>query len=131
MAQYDRFFFPEERHAFLKAWISPKNAQALAIVEHSTLVGYGCIRACHRGFKIGPLNAEDPDLALALFAALTNRVPEGSEIFLDVPEPNDQALDIAQQAGMSPVFETARMYTKDFPNLSLDKIFGITSFELG
>jgi hypothetical protein len=33
--------------------------------------------------------------------------------------------------GMKPVFTTARMYTKQAPNLPLDKIYGVTSLELG
>jgi hypothetical protein len=32
---------------------------------------------------------------------------------------------------MSPVFETARMYKGAAPKLPLERIFGITSFELG
>jgi len=131
LESYDRSFFPEERKVFLKEWISPENSRTLAMIENSTIVGYGCIRPCDRGFKIGPLNAESGDIASALFSALTDSLPHGSEIFLDVPEPNDKAIDLAQKAGMSPVFETARMYTKDFPQMPLDKIFGITTFELG
>jgi hypothetical protein len=32
---------------------------------------------------------------------------------------------------MTAVFETARMYTGQAPALPLDRIFGVTSFELG
>jgi hypothetical protein len=32
---------------------------------------------------------------------------------------------------MSVVFETGRMYNGGTPDLPIDKIFGITSFELG
>lgn len=131
LKNYDRHFFPEERSTFLKTWISPDNSQTLVMVDQSKIVGYGSIRACDRGFKIGPLNAENTDVAIELFLALTATIPEASLIFLDVPEPNHNAIHMAQQFGMTPVFETARMYTKDSPNLPLEKIFGITTFELG
>lgn len=131
IANYDSQFFPDERSAFLKYWISQENSQTLAIVEDSKILGYGSIRACDRGFKIGPLNAETSDIAVELFLALTATIPEESEIFLDVPEPNKAAIALAQKFGMTPIFETARMYTKNFPDLPLEKIFGITSFELG
>lgn len=131
LENYDKEFFPAERSIFLKEWISPKNSHTLAIIEKSKIVGYGSIRPCARGFKIGPLNAENSDLAFDLFLALTALIPEDSEIFLDVPEPNKQAIALAQKAGMLPVFETARMYTKEFPQLPLEKIYGITTFELG
>lgn len=131
IAAYDSQFFPAERNAFLKHWIAPENSQTLVIVENSNILGYGSIRACDRGFKIGPLNAENSDIAVELFSALTAIIPAQSEIFLDVPEPNQAAIKLAQKFGMTPVFETARMYTKSTPNLPLDKIFGITTFELG
>jgi hypothetical protein len=38
---------------------------------------------------------------------------------------------MAQEAGMAPVFETARMYAGPVPDLPLAQIYGITSFELG
>lgn len=128
---YDRPFFPESRSVFLKNWINAGQTRTLVLLEQSEIRGYGCIRACHTGYKIGPLYAETGSLALALFSALSNLAPEGSDIFLDVPEPNPGALDLARQAGMQPSFETARMYTGEFPPLPLGKIFGITSFELG
>lgn len=55
----------------------------------------------------------------------------GADIFLDVPEPNGPAIELARSRGMTPCFETARMYTGPFPDLPLDRIFGITSFEVG
>jgi hypothetical protein len=131
LLKYDSQFFPEDRVEFLKNWISPQNSNTLAVVEDSKILGYGSIRACHQGFKIGPLNANDADIAEELFFALTASIAGGSEIFLDVPEPNKNAVKLAQKSGMTPVFETARMYTKICPDLPLNKIFGITTFELG
>jgi len=32
---------------------------------------------------------------------------------------------------MKPMFETARMYTKEEPEAPLNKVFGVTTFELG
>lgn len=128
---YDSQFFPDERSAFLKHWIAPENSQTLLVLDHSRIVGYGSIRACERGFKIGPLNAETPEIAVALFSALSATTPAASDIFLDVPEPNQHAVQLIRHFNLSPVFETARMYTKNCPKLPLHKIFGITSFELG
>lgn len=131
LEEYDHPFFPERRSAFLKHWVNQEHTHTLVILDGAKIVGYGCIRACVQGFKIGPLNAEHPDLALELFTALTHNLPEGSDIFLDIPEVNIQALDMAKKLGMSPSFETARMYTSAVPPMPLHKIFGITSFELG
>jgi len=131
IAAYDSQFFPDERSVFLKHWIAPENSKTLLVMDDASIMGYGSIRACERGFKIGPLNAENSDIAAALFSALSATTPAASDIFLDVPEPNQHAVQLARHFNMSPVFETARMYTKDLPKLPLHKIFGITSFELG
>ncbi|MBA7486639.1 hypothetical protein ES707_22200 [subsurface metagenome] len=55
----------------------------------------------------------------------------GEPVYLDTPEPNAAAVALARGQGMNPVFETARIYTKTVPDLPLDEIFGVTSFELG
>jgi hypothetical protein len=36
-----------------------------------------------------------------------------------------------ERYGLKPVFETARMYRGPVPVLPLDRIYGITTFELG
>ena len=50
---------------------------------------------------------------------------------LDTPEANPAAVALAERYGMTPVFETARMYRGGDPGLPAARIFGITSFELG
>jgi len=40
-------------------------------------------------------------------------------------------VNLAEKYTMQKVFGTARMYTGKFPDLSLNKIFGVTTFELG
>jgi len=48
-----------------------------------------------------------------------------------VPEPNRAGAKLAARHGISPVFETARMYRGIAPALPLDGIYRITTFELG
>jgi hypothetical protein len=72
----------------------------------------------------------DAEVAGALAAATIGAV-ETNEIFLDVPEPNAAAVRLAEQLGLSPVFETARMSRGAAPEMDLSRIFGVTSFELG
>jgi hypothetical protein len=130
LVAYDRAFFPAPREEFLRAWFTPAGRRTLAFVEENAVRGYGCIRQCREGYKIGPLFADDAMIAERIFAALTSRL-RGAAIFLDVPEPNVAGCHLAGTQGLSPVFETARMYRGSAPALPLDRIFGITSFELG
>lgn len=131
LAAYDLPLFGARRPEFLRAWISQAGCTALGVMEGGALKGYGVLRPCRQGFKIGPLFADHESLAERLFVALQARVPAGETVFLDVPGPNDGATALAHRHGMKPVFETARMYTGDAPRLPLQRIFGITSFELG
>ena len=128
---YDDQYFPVPRHVFTNSWIRQKGAIALAAVNDGELGGYGLLRQCHLGYKIGPLFADDEDVAESLFRALCGHAPQGAPVFMDTPVPNSAALDLARRHHMHPVFETVRMYTKEDPRLPMDRIYGVTSFELG
>lgn len=128
--EFDRRYFPEARSAFLRGWLQQVGHTALGFWD-SALRGYGVVRPCRTGYKIGPLFAEDRAIAEQLFLALKATVPASEPVFLDVPEPNADALAIVDQYQMTSEFETARMYLGKAPELSLNHIFGITTFELG
>ena len=130
IARYDRIAFPGPREPFLKSWIAQPQAFALGAVSGRGLTGYGVLRACGQGFKIGPLFADDEGTAERLLAGLLARAP-GAPVFLDTPEANPAALALAARRGMAPVFEIARMYRNGALKMRLDRRFGVTSFELG
>lgn len=127
---YDATVFPAPRPAFLRAWIGAPGHLGRALVRDRRLAGWGVIRPCRNGRKIGPLVADDRATAEAVLSALLAGAGSG-EIFLDVPAINRDAVSLAQDLGLAPVFETARMYTGAVPPLRLGRIFGVTTFELG
>ena len=131
IAAYDRTVFPASREEFLAAWLPQLQAGAWAAVDANGVCGFVVVRPCREGWKIGPLAADDLDVARRLYAAAAQHAGEGATLFLDVPEPNRTALQLASELRMSPVFETARMYTGAAPRVELQKLFGVTSFELG
>jgi ribosomal protein S18 acetylase RimI-like enzyme len=131
IAVYDQPFFPDDRRPFLRYWICQPSAGALGLLQGGKMVGYGVIRPCRFGFKIGPLLADSPAVAESLFLALKARAPTGAPVFLDTPAVNQAAIDLAQRHGMSVAFETARMYLGSEPRLPLQRLFGVTTFELG
>lgn len=128
---YDKPFFPDNRTQFLKCWIDQPQSTALGILRNRTLAGYGVLRICRSGYKIGPLFADSSELAERLFLALKAPVPEGTPIFLDTPAVNSAAVDLAKRHNMTVAFETARMYTGKSPDLPVNRLFGVTTFELG
>ena len=127
---YDRFCFPAARSAFLAAWTSAPHATSL-VWRDETVRGYGTIRQCREGCKIGPLFADDANVAWGLYHALAASVPEGDAVFLDVPEPNAVATALAKEHHMTPTFATARMYNQEPPVIDMNRLFGVTTFELG
>lgn len=128
---YDRALFPDDRTAFLESWINQPRHVALGLLRDRALTGYGVLRACRNGYKVGPLFADHAEAADRLYRALTMEAPRDAEVFLDVPSVNPAAMELAQRHEMTPVFETARMYKGPRPKLSLERLFGITTFELG
>ncbi len=131
LKRYDELHFPDQRDRFLRTWVTQPGSVALGFVGDEGLAGYGLLRPCRLGFKIGPLFAENEKTAESLFSALAGGAEKGTPVFLDVPEPNLAALKLAKRHKMVKTFETARMYTKGDPGLPIRNIFGVTTFELG
>jgi GNAT superfamily N-acetyltransferase len=130
LERYDRRHFPAQRSAFLQSWISRPGTFGRVALKDGSIRGYGVIRPCIRGFKIAPLFADTQEIAADLYSALSG-LAEGQPVFLDIPVCNGAALDLVQSLGMTKVFETGRIYRGGPPDLPLDNIYGITSFELG
>lgn len=130
LAADDATVFPAPRAAFLRAWIETPGHLGRALVRDGRLAGWGVIRPCRSGRKIGPLVADDRAAAETVLAGLLAAAGD-DEVFLDVPSVNRDAVALAEELGLAPVFETARMYTGAIAPLRLDRLFGVTSFELG
>ena len=126
----DATVFPAPRPAFLRAWISSPGHVGRALMRDGKLSAWGVIRPCRTGRKIGPLVADDRAAAEAVLQALLAS-PGSNEIVLDTPAVNRDAIALAESLKLKPTFETARMYTGPIASLRLDRVFGVTSFELG
>lgn len=125
----DAAVFPTERPAFWKAWLEPAAHKGRALIRKGRPAAWGVIRPCRKGRKVGPLVADDLRAADAVLSALVG--DEGGEIFVDVPACNKDAVALAVGYGLTPVFETARMYTGPVKPIAIERVFGVTSFELG
>jgi len=130
VAADDATVFPASRENFLRAWINASGHAGRALIRSGALAAWGVIRPCRSGFKIGPLIADDRAAAETVFDSLVAAVGAG-EVFLDVPEPNREATALATSRGLAPVFETARMHTGVVREVALQRVFGVTTFELG
>ena len=127
---YDRQCFPAPRENFLKAWLKQEQGKSVSFTLNGQVLGYGVRRKCIEGYKIGPLFADNSEIAQQLLNALQEDIL-GETVLLDVPENNADAVELVESLNMDIVFATARMYQKGLPDICNEKIFGITTFELG
>jgi N-acetylglutamate synthase-like GNAT family acetyltransferase len=128
--EYDRGCFPAPRPVFLKAWIEQPDALALGSQSDGRLQGFGVVRRCREGCKLGPLFADNAATAKALYLQLA-AFAAGGPLFLDAPENNPAAMALVKEQQMTEVFGCARMYLGQPPALSHERIYGVTTFELG
>jgi hypothetical protein len=131
IAEFDRSAFPSARKPFLEAWLHQPDSVARVAAAGGRVRGYGVIRKCLSGSKVGPLFAVDRPTAEQLYLALCACAAGDEPVYLDVPEVNAAAMALAGKYAMRQVFGTARMYTGMAPAIALDRVYGVTTFELG
>lgn len=131
VAAFDARMFGCPREGFIHEWLKATPTRTgVALIDDGEVTGYGVIRDCVSGHKIGPLFANsvrDADLILRSLSATR----AGGMIYLDVPWPNEAGVALAESYDMGVAFETARMYRGGNWNLPLANTFGVTTFELG
>src|SRR4051812_24389173 len=130
LAAYDRRFFPEPPDSFLAPWITAPERTALVALRDGEIVGFGVVRAAVTASRIGPLYAASPEIAAALIGKLAMAIP-GPPVAVDMPDFNAPGTRLAEQLGLKPAFETARMYTGPDPAIDRAGLFGVASLELG
>ncbi|MFW5730981.1 MAG: GNAT family N-acetyltransferase [Desulfonatronovibrionaceae bacterium] len=131
ICRYDRSFFATDRTRFLRCWLYQPLSTAIGVLHKGKLAGYGLMRKCRSGYKIGPLFADKKELAECLFLYFKSQAAEKDPVFLDTPAANSAAIELAESYNMRAVFETARMYKGKHPDLALEHTYGVTTFELG
>ena len=128
--QYDQLCFGCNRHLFLTNWLTMPNSSPFKYSEGQELKGYAVIRKVNVGYKIGPLFADDDAIAEELYKACLNAAV-GEPVFLDIPVINQGAVALVKKYDAKYTFECARMYHGDAPDMAMNKVYGITTFELG
>lgn len=132
VVEFDNEHIMTPRERFARAWLAtPGHISRVAINGDGTVAGYGVLRPSHGSAKVGPLFAHSVEVAEKLLRAMAAGAPPLTKILLDVPEPNVDAVALAERMGLSRLWETGRMYRGPAPSLPLEHIFGFTSLELG
>ncbi len=127
---YDAASFPARRERFWRVWLDAYGAGGLACIREGRLAGFGMVRRARCGWRLGPLQADDPQAAEALLLALAP-LCRGEPVALDVPEANPAAMALVHRLGLAPVSETMRMYNRAWPELAVERVYAIPSYEFG
>lgn len=130
LVQFDLKCFGFNRNAFLSQWLKLPESKVFVHRSEGRFTGYAVLRQANIGFKIGPLFAEDAKVAEKLYQSCLSAVP-GSLVYLDIPVSNRNAVELVKNHNATYVFECARMYYGKTPEIEMDKVYGITTFELG
>jgi GNAT superfamily N-acetyltransferase len=125
--------FPGERTQVLLPWIKQPNAYTLVATDRNQpdpLLGWGTIRPCLVGWKIGPLQAESLDVAESLIHALAKK-SQATSIMIDVPDNNPSMTELCRNHQMQEIFGCVRMYLGPPPTLQTENLYAILSLEIG
>ena len=127
---YDKQCFGFPRPQFLIPWLKQSNVKTFKYFDDTKLSGFAIIRKTNKGYKVCPLFADNAEIAEDLYKACLNSVI-GEPLYLDIPMKNQDAVGLIKKYNTSYVFECARMYYGKPPQMNINKVFGITTFELG
>jgi hypothetical protein len=130
LAAYDTQLSGLRREGFIRAWLGQKGGHGFTLREAGAIAGYGYLRPCRVGFKLGPLYASDAAIARRLLLSLLSAA-QGSRVQIDVPEPNLAAIELMNELGWRNTFGCARMVHGTPPVVLVGQVFGVTSFEFG
>jgi GNAT superfamily N-acetyltransferase len=127
---YDKQCFGFARPQFLLPWLKMSGIKTFKYVDKYELKGFAIIRKAGTGYKICPLFADNARVAEELYKACLNAFP-GESLYIDIPVVNTAAVALVKKFHTNYIFECARMYYGKKPEMAIEKVFGITTFELG
>ena len=135
--EYDKKVFSAGRESFIKNIIKLPQTKAFIYYDDQKISGYGILRPCQNGFRLGPLYADSLESAKSLAEALFNTIARSEEpIFMDSPTANKFIQLFIEYFNLSHVsnYNTTFMFKGECPKYlieHIDKNYAVASLELG
>eukprot|EP01071_Lankesteria_metandrocarpae_P007208 Lankesteria_metandrocarpae@DN4613_c0_g3_i1.p1 len=112
LLKYDLGVFGVERRHLMKMMIDAKeHVTCIATCNKGEFVGYGMLRKCNADYKLGPLMADNMEVAEAIFVKLMEYAEPQTPVRIYVPSCNEDATSWIKRKGFQPCLTCARMYT--------------------
>lgn len=134
LCDYDQLHFGHSRKKFFECLFKMPQTWAFVSLDSNKRVnGYGIIRPCKTGFRIGPLYSDNIDSAKDIFRMLLTNIP-GQNFIVDIPSRNAFGEVFAHYFNLErmPDFDTAAMFKGAEPSeIDQSKCYGVCSLEFG
>lgn len=135
ISQYDQNHYFTNRELLFKELLLKKDTKGLVFIDDNVIKGFGFIRPCVHGFRIGVLVSETLEISKSLISGLL-LFAKNNPVFIDVPDSNPNAINCMNffHAVRMPQEDTTMMikgtgYFRD--PIQLDKHYGLFSLEIG
>jgi len=133
--EFDQNIFGYCRKNTLTSVLSHPQINGYYVEADNTIVGYGLIRPCIHGYRIGPLYANNADIAKLLLMKLV-AIAGRENIILDIPEMNvtGQKLMLSLGAKRDISCDTMMMVKGNLSSefeFNIEKNYGLFSLEIG
>ena len=130
IANYDLKVFKVDRAPFLHDFAFKTEAKTSEAYVAGKLVGFAVARPCFEGYKIGPLFADDIEVARMLIESLFADLLRQT-VFIEAPESHSQAIKLVTDFDMSQGLTTVRMYTGKQYQQDIRYVYGNTTRFVG
>jgi len=130
LAAFDAGFFGVSRASFIRSWIETPAMVCLCLLKEGELRGWGCMRRCRKGWRLGPVFAHSYDFAEELLRHFAMQTIAES-VYIEVAEANVQAIRLAFAMGMTPWEARLKLYKGEQDTEPIDQIFGFTTVDIG
>ncbi len=130
LADYDAGFFGFSRQDFLKSWLATPAMESVCLLKEGKLQGWGCMRRCRQGWRLGPVFAQHHTFAEEILRHLALKTV-GEHVYIDIAEANVQSIRLAFAMGMVPWGARLRLYKGGLLTQPLEKIYGFTTLDIG
>lgn len=135
VSRYDQAIFSVSRTKLLQEVLKLSRVSGIFLKNEKQITGFGIIRPCNNGCRVGPLFADTVENAKKLFLCLFETIDEG-KIIIDIPKQNKYAILFAEYFGLTPLSqgETFTMFKGEVPEpliKNIDKNYGVFSLEIG
>ncbi len=129
---YDKIVQDMPRRIVLE-YLLKDTVSGFAALRNGTLVGYACARKAVIGYRLGPVYADNEEIAISVASKTLKDLPSDSEyIESNIFVKNTAARHLLETLGIADnenVCHHTRMYSKSMIPFRLDKVYCIIDFD--